>query len=664
MTWRTKSKIIGRVLHHNVLFWLATVFLVAVFYIMMCCYAVAANWTATSQNVFLVAAVTNALFFMAFFYYGQRYIIGQYRQEIALYQLWGVPRRQLYGTILTLNLIVLGLMVTAGLAFGALFMPLAVLLLQRFMGLATQFVAPWQGAALVRTLATFAAIGLLSQLVLVRQVYRVRPVQLLHGKKTDTLRGRHRLSLVAGVYGVLATVSGLIIAQHFWWLWLIRPDTTGLRLLGLLSAILILVISGEHALIHTTIPLLLMGLRRLPRWPLKRNRLLKLARLTRQFRGEATVLWIGAILLSIVVTWAGMLTTTISVANREAANQARMTFVTHNPRAWQDLDKALTRFSISDVQRVQSTFKIRVVQFRLVNHQTGQAQAVHNTVAIMSQTEYRRVQRMQNLPELPRLTGRAVMIGDALSNTAWSLYRPNITLHLNQKGLPPLRRVGFLTATPYATTFNTAYATDMVMVVSDTLWPQIKPEATITWYGGQATKPLTVTQIDRLLATMPSKYRNAAYFSEKGKVVTRHYTDSRDQTLWTAPKIRQTFRRETGIDVFVGCVLSVVILFAVNSMLTLRAWAEREEGVGLFFSLGMTADEIRHVQNDALAWRYALPVIMAALNGLFALQMLWTVAWTAESAALFLLVLGAVALVSWLFFMLSAQLVRRSIVSR
>jgi 1,4-dihydroxy-2-naphthoate octaprenyltransferase len=111
-------------------------------------------------------------------------------------------------------------------------------------------------------------------------------------------------------------------------------------------------------------------------------------------------------------------------------------------------------------------------------------------------------------------------------------------------------------------------------------------------------------------------------------------------------------------------VLSVVILFAVNSMLTLRAWAERTSGVDLFFTLGMTADEIRRMEYSELAWRYSLPVLLATVNALFALQILWQVIDYQNSLALFLLVLGGIALVSWVFFILSAQMVRRSVTPR
>lgn len=139
---------------------------------------------------------------------------------------------------------------------------------------------------------------------------------------------------------------------------------------------------------------------------------------------------------------------------------------------------------------------------------------------------------------------------------------------------------------------------------------------------------------------------------------------ARDQFVISAPVVQAQMRREIGVNIFVGLVLSVVILFAVNSMLTLRAWAERTSGVDLFFTLGMTADEIRRMEYSELAWRYSLPVLLATVNALFALQILWQVIDYQNSLALFLLVLGGIALVSWVFFILSAQMVRRSVTPR
>lgn len=666
MTGRAKRKIIGRILHHNILFWLSTVFLVAVFYILMSGYAVAATWAQRTQNIFVMAAVLSGLFFTFFFYYGQRYILRQYRQEVALYQLWGITRRQLYGSILWLNVLMLGLVLALGLFFGMLFMPLAVLLLQRFMGMTTRFVGPWSTTAVLATVATFAGTGLLTQAGLIHAIHALQPVTLLHGEKKARATRRHGPSGLFALYGAAATAGGFWIARRFWWLIMVGRDNSGKGFAGWLLAILVLVVSGEYALIRSGLPWLFTRLRRLPRWPLKNNRLLRLTRLTQQFREQAAVIWLAAVLLSMVVTWAGLLTTTVSVAGRDAVNQSRMTFVTTSQKAWQDLDKVLTRHHITAVTRRRTTYKVRVVNYSLLNHQTGKAQAYSSAAAIIPLSEYQRLQKVQQLPPLPALAENEVATGDVFSSSMSVLYGAGARLTLNQPGIGPLRRVTPLDPAPYTNGAESPnLLPDMQIVVSNQLWQKLTGEHQLTLYGVQVNAPLTAARSRALLAELPRTYRGVYYSARsRNNVTVQRNVQQRSDTILSAPEIQENTRRATGIDVFIGCVLSVVILFAVNSMLTMRAWADREAGVDLFFALGMTAAEIRRGQDFELVWRYALPVAIAAINAVFALQMLWAVTITTQSVILFLLVLGAVAIVSALFFMLSAQLVRRSVVPR
>ncbi|ERL66154.1 hypothetical protein [Schleiferilactobacillus shenzhenensis] len=666
MKGRAKRKIIGRILHHNILFWLSTVFLVAAFYILMSGYAVAATWTQRTQNIFVVAAVLSGLFFTFFFYYGQRYILRQYRQEVALYQLWGITRRRLYGGILWLNVLLLGLVLGLGLFFGMLFMPLAVLLLQRFMGMATRFVGPWSTTAVLATVATFAGTGLLTQVGLIHAIHALQPVTLLHGEKSTRLTRRRGPSGLFALYGVVATTGGFWIARRFWWLIMVGRDNSGMGFVGWLLAILVLVVSGEYAVIRSGLPWLFTKLRRLPRWPLKNNRLLRLTRLTRQFREQAAVIWLAAVLLAVVVTWAGLLTTTVSVTSRDAVNQSRMTFVTTSKQAWQDLDNVLTQAGITNLTRRRTTYKVRVANYELLNHQTGKTQAYSSAAAIMPLSEYQRLQQVQQLPPLPELRGNEVATGDVYSSSMSVMYATGARLTLNQPGIGPLRRVAPLAPAPYTNGAESpTLLPDIQMVVSNSVWQRLTGEQHLTLYGVQVNTALSAARTRVLLAKLRASYRVSYYSAHTRQQVTVQTSRAeRAEAILAAPIIQENFRRGVGIDIFIGCVLSVVILFAVNSMLTMRAWADREAGVDLFFALGMTATEIRQGQDFELVWRYGLPVAIAAINAVFALQMLWAVTITTQSVILFLLVLGAVAVVSGLFFMLSAQLVRRSVVPR
>lgn len=663
----TQIKVARRILHHNFLFWLSAIFLVAFFYILMRTRTIAQQWIQSAdRSLFLVAAVVIVIFFAAVLYYGQRYILRQSSQEIALYKLWGISNRLLYRTIAQIGLLMLVLVVITGVGFGLLFAPLAVLLLQRFMGLPTHFVGPWNNVAVGQTIFWFGVIAVFLQLDVMRQVAGIKPLRLLHMKTGMPDSRRWGPPFLGTILGVLATATGFGLAVNFWPILLRGKTTSPWVLLGLMNSILLLVVAGEFLLVRSGLPLLFNGLRRLPQWPLRKNRLLRLSRLQNQFRSQALVLWGGAILLSIVVSVGGMLTTTLSVANRQSIKEARMTFVTTDRDSWLQLQKQLTGMGVNVNQVASTPFKIQPVAYGIKNQQTGQRQMTMAPAAIMRQSDYRKLQPLQDLDPLQTLRGNEAALSDLYSaNLAMFSYLPP-RVKTRQAKLVPWRAVAKL---------DTPYSMDLLptttMVVTDKMWRQINPAQTITLYGlNTATDPST-TQINKALAVLP-KTRMQQYFSVEGnaqqpqqmKLKVTSSKTARDQFVISAPVVQAQMRREIGVNIFVGLVLSVVILFAVNSMLTLRAWAERTSGVDLFFTLGMTADEIRRMEYSELAWRYSLPVLLATLNALFALQILWQVIDYQNSLALFLLVLGGIALVSWVFFILSAQMVRRSVTPR
>ena len=532
------------------------------------------------------------VFALFFIHYSHSAFLKSRTQEFGLFMLMGMTRAQLIRTLFFENTIISILSILSGTVLGVLFSRLFFVLISALLDLEDPIPFHVAPAALGVTCLSFFLIGVLMSALSLWRVGRSQIIDLMKEKRQPKSLPVFSKWLV--VVSVFCLVSGYALA---WF--------SGTAILITMFPILFLVIAGTYLLFTQSSVAFLRSIRRNRRILYKHTHLITVSQLVYKLKDNARVMFVVAVLSSVVLTASGTLYTFYDGMTSQIVKMTPHAIsLTAQGGERDDRVHPDTVESILAEHGLTVSHQYRVVGIAGEITQKGDRVPVGDAPLIISNKTYNDLAQQVQVESLKVERESTVIVnpfarmGDAtvdLSDIRVKAGDEEVTLSPRA-----LRTEAVL---------NQGAHTDALLVVNDALFEQLAEH----------------TSAEDLIVSYGYELENWAHSLKAVEEVEALLPEERQQHLTSRVQPFVEVKQIFGLTMFIGLFVSVLFFIAAGSMLYFKLFTEFQEDREQFTALkriGITDGEIKKIVTTHIGTIFFLPFGVGVVHAAFALKTL------------------------------------------
>lgn len=245
--------------------------------------------------VFRAAAIAVLLFATVFVLYSNGFFLRTRKKEIAIYSLLGMQHNDISKLLFYENFVIGILALFCGALLGILFSRFFTNLLMEIMAVGTteiQFTV--SASAIIATVAVFVLIFTANSVYSSQVIYRYKLIDLLSAEKAGEQYVSY--SPAGGLFSVLLLVIAYVMSM------LVDVKTSGMRMARDGGLVVLLILAGTLLLFRNLVPLLARAMQNNRNIYFQPANFISISQITYRSRGNARMLSIATIVLSIAMT--------------------------------------------------------------------------------------------------------------------------------------------------------------------------------------------------------------------------------------------------------------------------------------------------------------------------------------------------------------------------
>lgn len=165
---------------------------------------------AVMATILRLGTIIVGFFSVLFLFYTNSFLVKRRKKEFGLYYILGMEKRHISVIMLWEMLYTAAVSLSLGVAFGFLFCKLAFLVLLKLLHMEAVMGVEFHPEVMLASIILFGGIFLMTLLNSIRQVYRVRPVELLKGDHVGEKEPKTRW--IMAIVGTIALIAGYYLA--------------------------------------------------------------------------------------------------------------------------------------------------------------------------------------------------------------------------------------------------------------------------------------------------------------------------------------------------------------------------------------------------------------------------------------------------------------------
>ena len=536
---------------------------------------------------FTAASILLFLFAASFIWYSNAYFTKTRKQEIGLYSLFGMQKKQIAKLLFFENLLVGILSLFVGLLLGVLLSKLFAMLLIKLMGfsIVAEFtIAP---QAIVQTIIAFMITILITSLHNYRIIYRYSLLQLFKAQKKSEQEPKSSV--------ILAFLSILLIGAGYY-IFLQPSDThSGAMIVTALFAIIL----GSYLCMRTFITYLIKKLFRRKKFAWKGIHLISLSHLLFRIKGNVLTLTIIALLTTFTLFLLGTTFGLYSNLNKVSSltNPQSYMYSVQNEENQQKIAALIKENGDSNL-----LYSVQV-NYLQTDGDLSATRRYPDTypITLIPNSDYQRLAKAMGYSNPASVTAHQALV----------FYDGN----LDQKKDPYTNKDikiknELLTIASYQKySLLNLESHQFPVVISDSLFEQIQGE----------TKP-NILQIYKIKNEQKAKKLNDNIY----ELLTKDEEDLNNPYVFSSHYNAYHIGFETyGLLIFISGFLGIVFLIATGSILHYKLLTEAsldQTRYQILKKIGMSAAQIRQTIKNQVLFIYLLPLFLATAHSTIMIQ--------------------------------------------